>query len=104
MKYGNDDNDTSNKNKNKNQTKNNNKKNNPFKNVDVYVVRVKNGTTYMSKPCTHCVNSIKIAGIRRVYYSTGDYLSGEWKCENASDIVASLSSGNRNRNRNKNKK
>ena len=50
----------------------------------------------MSKPCAHCVNSIKMAGIRRVYYSTGDYLNGEWICENVSDIVTYVSSGNRN--------
>lgn len=72
-------------------------KNNPFNNIDIFVVRVKGGKTLMSRPCIHCVNSMKIMGVRRVYYTTGDYLNNEWICENVSTIQSNLSSGNRER-------
>jgi tRNA(Arg) A34 adenosine deaminase TadA len=91
-------NDIDHKSKNKNNkfgSKRKNKQQNIFRNVDVYVVRVKNNTTSMSKPCAHCVNSLKMLGIRRVYYSTGDYRKGEWICEKVIDVKTYISSGNR---------
>lgn len=66
-----------------------------FRNVDVYVVRLKDDVTSMSKPCVHCVNSLKMLGIRRVYYSTGNYLDGEWICERVTDVRTYVSSGHR---------
>ena len=102
-KYNNRNNNNNKNIKNSAKVKNSAKiKNNPFKNVDVYVVRVKNeGITSMSKPCFHCANSLRMAGIRRVYYSTGNYLNGEWICEKSSDITGRVSSGNVHRDNNK---
>lgn len=78
----------------------NNKKNKPLKNMDVYVVRVrvKDNQTSLSKPCFHCVNTMKLMGVSKVYYSTD---GGGWKCEKISEIISYVSSGNRTSNKNK---
>lgn len=41
--------------------------------ADIYVVRVlKDGTVGNARPCQECVNIMRCAGIRRVYYSTDE--------------------------------
>lgn len=38
-----------------------------------YVYREhKNGTPAISKPCNHCMQMLKIAGIKKVWYNNGD--------------------------------
>jgi deoxycytidylate deaminase len=39
----------------------------------MFVVRVRrNGTLGMAKPCRMCMDMIKAAGVKRIYYSTAD--------------------------------
>jgi hypothetical protein len=66
--------------------------------IDVYVVRVSRQTskTVFSKPCQHCILTLKKYNVNRVFYTTGDYTKGEWACEKISTIEnAHVSRGNR---------
>lgn len=45
--------------------------------ADLYVMRFrKNGSIGCSKPCSHCQEAIRTAGIRRVYYTDAN---GNWQ-------------------------
>jgi len=49
------------------------KKKNKCKKADLYVIRINNtGELRNSKPCKECVCAMKVAGIKRVFYSTSE--------------------------------
>lgn len=51
----------------------------PLQGSTIYVVRIKkNGATAMSRPCNHCLFTLKKMGINRIFYSTGDIYNGEF--------------------------
>lgn len=72
--------------------------------LDIFVVKITihpNGheSFGMSKPCQMCINLMKKARIKRVFYSTGGDIIGNWTCEKISNIKTNyISSANRRRN------
>jgi deoxycytidylate deaminase len=54
--------------------------------TDLYVVRIRtDGLLGNAKPCAECMNAIRCAGIRRVYYTTDDQTLQR---ENVKDMVS----------------
>jgi tRNA(Arg) A34 adenosine deaminase TadA len=60
--------------------------------VDVYVIRINgNGKLINSKPCSHCLNSLKKLNIKKIYYSDEN---GDIVCEKTNDMKTDyISSG-----------
>lgn len=46
----------------------------------------------MSKPCLHCIRVMKAIGVRKVFYTTGNFQEGEWVSEKISEIETTHSS------------
>lgn len=49
--------------------------------LSIYISRTSFGN---SKPCYHCINTLKSIGIYRVFYTTGD--NNVYKCEKINNI------------------
>jgi hypothetical protein len=57
----------------RNRKVNKRKKNRYYGKADIYVVRVRHdGSVGNSRPCQECVNAMRCAGVRRVYYTMDD--------------------------------
>ena len=64
------------------------------KNIDLYVIRIKNQIDLgNARPCYNCVQLLKAVGIRRVYYSTGEDYNFEY--EKVSHMISIQASSTR---------
>ncbi len=72
--------------KRKEKEKCNAKSNHRKPHIDLYIVRINTALeTNNSKPCYHCIEKLKKAGINRVFYSTGE--NDIYKCEKIKNIT-----------------
>ena len=59
-----------------------------MKNYKITVVTTSNGVLKQSKPCMHCLESIKLIGIQRITYSIHDGYITEKACDMKTDHMS----------------